>query len=598
MSLIPRLRRVGWSLPHLSARLLIRWWMILRVTLVATTMAVVIYFSGAGRLLPLAVALVTVAVSAVFYRQAVKGRGASEVHCFFQYFFDICLISLVNLITLPLNVNFIPLYVLSIAVASIFSFRPGAFFTATVASVAYLPVGLRILNLGFALTETFQFNVLYLADRWTWLNVGLQVFLFYCVAAITSYLSLRLRKTGSELEDTRNLLSQYRLDHREIVHNITSGLITCDPSGRILEVNPAARRILALPEDYILKQPAAGLFAAGCPEISKIIRLAVESDVMVAHRKVELVSAGRHVPLRVSSSVMKDRDGRLRGVSLVFEDITIEEKARELELRGTRLEAVAELAASLAHEIKNPLTSIRSAIELIGEKTERGRDEVTDRLMECVLKESDRLAELLRQFLQFSRGHSGPLEDIRLGDLLEEVRQAVSNNPDWRGEVELLVSPSVARWRVAAPPGALSQVFYNLLINAVQVTGRDGEKTNTIEIRSAERRTEGLPERRGMHMVAVCDDGPGIDSDFRQKIFEPFFSTRKEGFGLGLAVVHRIMSSMGGMIFVLDESPLGGAAFAVGMPRVSDGPGGRDKQQQQEKPTAGTAGKKTGEYGR
>ncbi len=590
MALIPRLRAAGWSPPNLSARLLIRWWMILRVTLVGTTMAVVTFFSVSGWSLALSVVLVTLAVSAVFYRQAVKGSGAGEIYYFFQYFFDICLISLVNLITLPFDANFIPLYVLIIAVASILSFRPGAFFSATAASVVYLPVGFRVLNLGFSVTDSFRLDVLYLADRWTWLNVILQVFLFYAVAAITSYLSIRLRKTGNDLEDARHLLSQHRLDHREIVHNITSGLITVDPAGRVLEANPAARLLMGMPEERILEQSATGLFASSCPEIARIIRLAVEADVIVTHRKATLKARGRQVPLAVSSSAMKDREGRLRGVSLIFEDITIEEKARELELRGSRLEAVAELAASLAHEIKNPLSSIRSAIELIGDRTGPGTDATTERLMGLVLKESDRLSELLRQFLQFSRGHSGPQEDIRLGDLLEEVRQSVAGNPQWRAEVEFVVDPSVARWRVRAHPGALSQVFYNLLINAVQVAGPAGQRTSRLRISGAERRLMGGDKLRGLHMLAVCDDGPGIDPGVRQKIFEPFFSTRKEGFGLGLAVVHRIVNSMGGVIFVQEESPLGGASFVLGIPAAAVDHGGDEKHNKER--TAGMPGSK------
>ncbi len=577
MAIFSRLRGVSWYPPNLSARLLVRWWMILRGTLVATTMAVVTFFSGSGWSLSLGVVLVTLAVSAIFYKQVVKGRGASEIHYFFQYFFDICLISLVNLITLPLNVNFIPLYVLIIALASILSFRPGAFFTATAASLVYLPVGFRVLNLGFSITETFQLNVLYLANRWTWLNVILQIFLFYAVAAITSYLSIRLRKAGSELEDARHLLRQHRLDHREIVHNITSGLIMVDPEGRVLEANPAARILMGMPENRILEQYAGDLFASSCPEIAKITRMAIEADVMVTHRRVTLATRGRIVPLAISSSVMKDREGSLRGVALIFDDITIEEKARELELRSSRLEAVAELAASLAHEIKNPLTSIRSAIEMISDRTGDGADQTTNRLMELVLKESDRLSELLRQFLQFSRGHSGPEEDIQLGELLQEVLQSVAAHPDWRPGIEFELAPAVARWRVRANPGALAQVFYNLMINAAQVADSGEGCVKRLEIRSAERRSRGSEEVRALHMLSVCDDGPGIDGEVRQKIFEPFFSTRKGGFGLGLAVVHRIISSMGGMIFVQEESPLGGAVFVLGIPRAVAGHGGHSQ---------------------
>jgi len=574
----PDLRKVGWNLPGLTSRLLIKWWMILRVIVVSTTMAVVWYFSLRGELtsaesvLPVSVTAVTVLVSYLFYR-TVKRSGQFEFHYFFQYFFDISLISLVNLITLPINVNFIPLYVLSIAVASILSFRPGAFFSATIASICYLPVGLRVMRLGFTVTDIFQFNIVYLTDRWIWVNVLLQVFLFYCIASITSYLSLKLRATGSQLEDAQRLLRQHRLDTNEILQTITSGLVICNPGGEVVLINAAAEKILGMKSRHVLERKADSLFRDCCPDIARIIEMAVSSQVVVNHRTVKMSCKGEIVPLAVSSSVMLGHDGSLRGVNVIFEDVTLEARARELELRSSKLAAVAELSASLAHEIKNPLASIRSAVEQLGDKVAAGRDAGAQKLMGCVLKESDRLAELLRQFLLFSSDNADPAQSIELGALLEEVTEAVRYHPEWREEIEVKIDPDTARKKVLAPRGSLSQVFFNLMINAAQVDGPDGRRVSRISVGSADRRgnRHDGEDRQAFYWLQVVDDGPGIDRQIREKIFEPFFSTRKGGFGLGLAVVHRLVSSMGGMIYADDPFGGEGAVFILSLPGAAAG---------------------------
>ena len=574
---IPGLRKVSWSPPAFSYRLLIKWWMLLRVVLVSTTMTVVWFFfsksapSPVGFFLPPSITFITVVVSFLFYRLA-KRDQPPDIHYFFQYTFDISLISLLNLITIPVDVNFVPLYVLAIAVASILSFRPGAFYAATVTSIFYLPVGLRVLHLGFSFRDVIQLDILYLSDRWIWLNVGLQVFLFYTIAAITSFLSLKLRSTGTELEDTRRLLRQYRLDTNEILQTINSGLLTCNTEGMVVYANAAAQGILGLKPERMLGYKAEQLFSRNCPEIPRIILLATQEQIVVQHRTVELVKNDEKVPLAVSSSLLREQSGRPRGVSLIFEDITIEAKARELELRGSKLEAVAELAASLAHEIKNPLASIRSAVEMIRDKSSTGA--ASDKLMGCIIKESDRLTELLKQFLQFSSYSFGPAEQVRLAEVLDEVIQSVSHHPEWRGDIRIEISEEVTAMRILAHRAALSQVFFNLLINAAQVTGPAGEKVSRIGLTGADRRRYGRPgdmPDKHFHRLCLYDDGPGVEPALREKIFEPFYSTRKGGFGLGLAVVHRIISALGGVVHV-EDSPFGsGAAFIIYLPQDSAG---------------------------
>ena len=575
---ISLLQKVRWNPPTLSSRTLIKWWMILRVVIVSTTLAVVWYFSGrvsghaTAFVMPAVIVFITAAISFLFHR-AVKKGNPPEIHYFFHYFIDISLVSLINLITLPVGVNFVPLYVLCIAVASILSFRSGAFFSATVASVFYLPVGLRMLSLGVAFNRLFEFDLSYLDDKSIFLNIGLQIFLFYAIATITSYLSIKLRSTGSELEDTRRLLRQHRLDTNEILQNIASGLVTCNTAGAVVYANDAALRILETSQDELLGLQAERFFENSCPDIGRIIYLATQAQIVVSRRTVELSQVGDGKPLAVSSSLLQDGDGKLIGVSLVFEDVSSEITARQLELRGSKLAAVAELAASLAHEIKNPLASIRSAVEFMVESQKSGRDPQMAKLMECILKESDRLTELLKQFLRFASDSFGPVESVNLGQLLEEVCQSASHHPDWRSSVKVEVAPEVSAMWVMVHRSSLCQVFYNLIINAVQAEGADGKQTSRVIIESAERRLISRPEESGkvdLHRLRFSDDGPGIGKKVRERIFEPFYTTRKGGFGLGLAVVHRIVNALGGLIDLEEPRRAKGAAFIISLPRAGE----------------------------
>ena len=166
----------------------------MRTSLVSTTMMVVGFMgalenAAAGIVIPLTVTLVAVLVSFLFYR-AVKTGNPPELHYYLQYFFDILLITLLTVVSLAADVNFTPLYILSITMAGILSVGPGAYSTATLASLFYLPVGLGVLSLDFTGDRMLVLNYI-TGDRMILVNVGLQVFLFYCLALTTSYLSLR-----------------------------------------------------------------------------------------------------------------------------------------------------------------------------------------------------------------------------------------------------------------------------------------------------------------------------------------------------------------------------------------------------------------------
>jgi two-component system sensor histidine kinase PilS (NtrC family) len=253
-------------------------------------------------------------------------------------------------------------------------------------------------------------------------------------------------------------------------------------------------------------------------------------------------------------------------VTAVFQDITDTKQIEDLMRRAERLQAVAELGASLAHEIKNPLASIRSAVEQIASSRLAERDATVLRAL--VLKESDRLTRLLSDFMEFSR-----LELRRWGsvDLCKVTRDAiglVEQHPDAVRraciQIELPTEPVV----VAGDEDLLHRAIFNLVLNAVQHTGSDGKVT--VELGRVAKRDmpSSVPLERPVRLV-VTDTGPGIAPEAIGRIFDPFFTTRKGGTGLGLALVHRAVEAHQGMILV-DGGPQHGAQFTVYLPAQAE----------------------------
>jgi len=238
-----------------------------------------------------------------------------------------------------------------------------------------------------------------------------------------------------------------------------------------------------------------------------------------------------------------------------------------LHTRAERLEAVAELSASLAHEIKNPLASIRSAAELLAKVP--GSDDDTRTLTKLVQRESDRLSRVLSEFLDFAR--TG-VTSVRRVDLLEVAHHAaalVLAHPDKPENVtikELFPSTPLV---VVGDDDLLHRAIFNLLLNAVQASPPGGE----VRLEAAELSHHQLPapaERftRGAFMLQVTDQGRGIAESIKEKLFEPFVTTRSGGTGLGLSIVHRAVEAHHGFILVDGNGKASGTKFTVILPKL------------------------------
>ncbi|MBW2416353.1 MAG: PAS domain S-box protein [Deltaproteobacteria bacterium] len=381
---------------------------------------------------------------------------------------------------------------------------------------------------------------------------GIHVAGFLAVALLAHRLTDQLRLRQDELIELGDL-------HARIVDNVSSGLLTVDQLDRITSFNQEAERITGYRREEVMGRGLSKLF-------TNLRDLEGRAPV---HR-LELPfenRAGGTLHLGFSRSPLRDGRGETIGAVLIFQDLT-HVRAMEEELRRSeRLTAVGQLAAGLAHEIRNPLGSLSGAIELLAGDLPDA-DATSRRLLRIVGRETERLNRLVSDFLVYAGTRPVELERIELAPLLDEVAGLVAKGEHAGLPVEIDVPADAA---VLGSPDQLRQVFWNLLLNAAQSEPSDGR----VRIRA-----RAVDENR--IEVEVSDRGRGIAPESLERIFEPFYTTRSKGTGLGLALVHRMVEAHGGQISVQSEVSQGtsvrlvlsapGSATAPGS-AAAEGPG-------------------------
>jgi two-component system sensor histidine kinase PilS (NtrC family) len=275
--------------------------------------------------------------------------------------------------------------------------------------------------------------------------------------------------------------------------------------------------------------------------------------------------------LGVSTTVVERPEPEPPSVTAIFQDITGSRRLEALRRRAERLEAVAELSASLAHEIKNPLASIRSATEqLAGD----GID-VEDRrvLSGLVTRESDRLSRLLTEFIDFARVKLRASAPVRAGTIVSHAVELVRAHPDASGrEIRLECTAESAAAEVLGDEDLLHRAFLNLVLNAAQWAGPGGKVQVEADVIQSDLLSAAMSSTRAVR-VRVTDTGPGVPPEEVEHVFDPFFTLRPGGTGLGLALVQRAAEAHGGAVFV--DEPRGegwGATFTMYLPAL-DGEG-------------------------
>jgi two-component system, NtrC family, sensor histidine kinase PilS len=429
-----------------------------------------------------------------------------------------------------------------------------------------LPIAGGVLISALASILYFSVIVWLHADTLT-AAVLLQIGLFTLVAILTGILGDRLRKAGAVLGEVQSELRRLQLDTSEILASISTGVITVDEDGRLVYMNPAGEALLGIDIGEWEGKSAVEALRGRSPALARSLGEALREGVSRHRRRAESVRDGEELVLGVSIFVRKEPD-EPRSVTAIFQDITDLERMDILNRRTERLEAVAELSASMAHEIKNPLASIRSAVEQF--TSPRLGEEDRQALTRMVVRESERLSRLLSDFLDFSRVRVDRVEQISLSELVRNCVAVLRQHPDTAEGVRIEVEIPGDDLAMMADPDLLHRALFNLLLNAVQHSPEGG--TVTLQVHPE---VDSVPvEMKNPVRISVRDEGPGVDVDAVNRIFDPFYTTREGGTGLGLAVVYRTVEAHRGVILV--ESPeSGGTEFRIYLPM--GGPSGKEK---------------------
>jgi two-component system, NtrC family, sensor histidine kinase PilS len=484
-------------------------------------------------------------VASAMYTEVYAGT-TNQTFLYLQTLFDLLLVTAVVHVTGGSASQFAALYILVIVSASLM-----------------LPIGggLLIAALG---------NVMYFADvilgHQTVLEVGvwLQLGVFGIVALGSGYLSARMQEAGAGKEELAAELVQVRLQAADILRNIRSGVLTLDAQGRLLYANPSASTLLGLELQPHLGRPVVELIAGVAPELASALERTIRDRVRTARAEGEIVTGETRFPIGVTTTYVEDPERGDRAVTAIFQNISDQKRLDDLHLRAERLEAVAELSASLAHEIRNPLASIRSAVEQLALKPKANADEKV--LGTLIVREADRLSRLLSEFLDFARVRVTRIERVDVGEVARGVAKLVSAHPDRHEGVKITCAVPSDPFIVEGDLDLLHRALFNLTLNAVQAPARRNVFMEVMPV-SEEHLPVGVRfERGGAVAVRVTDDGPGIALDIRDRLFDPFFTTKPGGTGLGLAVVHRAIEAHRGLVFV--DSDTEGTRFTVLLPRT------------------------------
>ncbi len=389
------------------------------------------------------------------------------------------------------------------------------------------------------------------------------------VAMLASTLARESRVASDRLATSTSDLRELRSLHERMVESLTSGLVTLDAQGVVTSCNPEGARILARGVAGIIGAPFEGLV----PGVSELV---VRGSAGPRRMRLELALAGAEPRfLGVAASVLRGSDGAEAGHVVIFQDVTQVVSLERALLQRERLAAVGELAAGVAHEVRNPLAAISGCVEMLrAVNRERSGDLEQERMMSVVLREIERLDALISDFLLFARPAQPKLEPLDVGALLGEIAEMC------RAACPIGVTVSVAApasLRVQADATQLRQVLWNLVRNAVQAVGEHGvirlsaaRASGALAQGDDAALRSGAASGRDAVEIAVADDGPGIEPEALERIFDPFFTTKPSGTGLGLATVHRIVTAHAGAIEV--QSGKGaGARFRVLLPATEDG---------------------------
>jgi len=351
---------------------------------------------------------------------------------------------------------------------------------------------------------------------------------------------------------------------RHMVSHLRTGVLALRRDGRIAVMNDVAYRVLGLsPEPDDLTRPYQDVLH-DVPEVCRVLQQSFDQATLPNRAEMRLRKTGRAIGYTLSH--INDDDGQPVGVTFFFKDLTRVEQQEERERLRDRLAALGEMAAAIAHEVKNPLASIEVMAGVL-------KRQLTDRedaleILDDIIKESKMANSIVVEVLEFVRPIQLQVERVILDDVIKDSI-TLAEGKRRRGAVTIKTELDPDVPELLADPHQLRQLFSNLLANAFEALGGEGhvDITGRLELEDIEADSPDVDPEPPKVVVDVRDTGPGMSPDDLERIFSPFFTTKPQGTGLGLAIVRKVVDAHEGQIKA-SSVPGEGATFQVTLPVV------------------------------
>ncbi len=489
-----------------------------------------------------------------------------------QIVVDNILIGAVVFVTGGAESYLIILYYISVIGSTMFLNRLGGIFAAALSSISFI----SLVMLDYYGVSLVKYKVVSVGSVPLWGEtvsiITTNIFAFFTVAYLTGYLAERTARVEKELEEKAEDLGRLEDLNREIVGNIHSGIMTLDIRGRITSFNRAAQEITG----YRLNEVYDRLAYEVLKGLDKETLSLVTSKL---NRGEEAITVKGGEERYIGFSVSKGAGEDMSSI-VIFQDLTRLKSMEEQLRRDDKLKALGELAAGMAHEVRNPLASISGSIQVLRQGDGMGEDD--RRLMDIVLRETERLNALITDFLLFAKPVREKTVDLSLSELLTETIDIFTNSPE-ASNIQILheIEGGI---HINGNRRQLGQVFWNLFLNATEAMGSGGELHVALRPGTSEKTLKSFvgeaftPDatsgEASAFEVSIKDTGTGIAADAMDKIFDPFYSTKETGTGLGLSIVHRIVENHGGFIDI--ESSEDGTTVSLLFPGYVKPSGGTD----------------------
>ena len=516
----------------------LRWLMFFRVVIVTFLLGVATFIRVKGTELSLHTALaptysiLTLAYlfsfTCFFIPKIIKNI---RTNIYLQSLLDILLITGLVYVTGGIESIYSVLYPLVIIYSALFLAGRGGLISASVSSIFYgLLLDLEyygFIQPVYTLDYDYDFDAGYVFSR-----IFIHIIAFYIIALLTSYAARQEKKTRELLAEKESAFDQLDLLHKSIIESVDTGILTLDLHGNIKSFNTGAEKITGFLRFKIINKKIDDVF----PVLSRMLN---KEDQWKHGGRFEAADSGKI--LGCSLSPLVDSNREKIGNILIFQDLTVIKEMEQQIEKNKRLAFAGEMAAGFAHEIRNPLASISGPIQMLSKDL---RLDQTDRkLMQIILRGKDRLEGFVKDFLLLARPKQSERKDIDIKVIIDDVLESLRFSPEWNENIEVIRNLS-DQTGIYGNKAEIRQVIWNLVLNAIQAMPDGGRL-----------KIETTPDEKKYLEILISDNGCGIEEKNQDRVFEPFYTTKETGTGLGMAIVNRIVESHMGKIII--KSKLG-----------------------------------------